>query len=121
MSENRKWYPEIMYEETQDGISSKIPFIMVPKDENMPKLLFVFESRETGEYEPGPDGEELPIIEMDLYQYASMNVLKHSLTADLYDDVRVALGLETVSIATKKGINITNNVKKNIKERTPRT
>ena len=27
-----QWIPEIMYEESEDGISSHIPFIMVPKD-----------------------------------------------------------------------------------------
>ena len=31
-----KWFPEIMYEESEDGGSSKIPFVMVPKEEKMP-------------------------------------------------------------------------------------
>ena len=38
------WVPEICYEEEVDGISSHIPFIQVPVDQEMPKLLFMFES-----------------------------------------------------------------------------
>ena len=59
---NDDWIPEIMYEEPsqEEGLSSNIPFIPVPNDQEMPKLLYVFESRETGEFEPGPEGEDLP-------------------------------------------------------------
>ena len=38
-----QWYPEIMYEEQDDGISSKIPFVMVPENQQMPRLLYIFE------------------------------------------------------------------------------
>ena len=51
-NQNNNWVPEIMYEDSQDGMTSKIPFIMVPETEIMPKILFMFESRETGEFEP---------------------------------------------------------------------
>ena len=80
MSEEKSnWIPEILYEEAEEGgLSSHIPFIQVPESEEMPKMLFVFESRETGEFEPGPNGEELPVTELDLYQYANMNYLKQS-------------------------------------------
>ena len=75
----KQWIPEIMYEETQDdGLTSHIPFIPVPQDEEMPKLIYVFESRETGEFEPGPNGEDLPVTTMDLHQYADMNTLKNT-------------------------------------------
>ena len=47
MSQN-DWVPEIMYEESEDG-SSAIPFIMVPEGKTMPHLLYIFESRDTGE------------------------------------------------------------------------
>jgi len=115
MSEN-KWFPEIMYEEAEDGLSSKIPFIMVPKEQEMPRVLFVFESRETGEFEPGPSGEKLPILEMDLHQYADMVYLKQGLTPELYDEVRVCLGLEPLQQAAEKGKQITDNIRKNISE-----
>ena len=31
------WIPEIMYEESDDGLTSNIPFIMVPHNQEMPK------------------------------------------------------------------------------------
>lgn len=109
------WVPEIMYEDNGDtGFSSHIPFIPVPTSEQMPQMLYVFESRETGEFEPGPDGEELPVTEMDLHQYADMAILKSNLNTETYDIVRSALGLETLQTASKKGAKITENVRKNL-------
>lgn len=121
MNNTTDWYPEIMYEEQEDGISSKIPFVMVPNDKHMPSLLYVFESRETGEHEPGLEGEPVPILEMDLHQYADMLVLKEKLTATTYDEVRLALGLQPMDIAVQAGREITNNIRDNLKEKTPDT
>ena len=108
------WIPEIMYEESDEGTSSNIPFIMVPENEKMPNLLYIFESRETGEAEPGLAGEEVPVFEWDLYQYANMIMLKKKLDTETYDKVRLALGLETLEIAEKKGAEISKNVKVNL-------
>jgi len=116
-----QWIPEIMYEESEYGISSKIPFILVPQEQKMPQLLFVFESRETGEFEPGLDGEDIPILEMDLHQYADMKVLKDNLPTDLYDQVRICLGLDTLASATNSGKRITDSIRKNIEEKTRAT
>ncbi len=115
----QQWFPEIMYEESDDGESSKIPFVLVPKDQAMPSLLYVFESRETGEFEPGLDGEPVPILEMDLHQYADMKILKENLNTDLYDQVRECLGLAPLAEAISAGRKISNNVRKNIEEKTP--
>lgn len=114
MSQN--WIPEIMYEETEEGQTSAIPFIMVPNNEEMPKLLYVFESRETEEVEPGPEGEELPIVEWDLHQYADMNILKAGLDLETYDRVRECLGLEPMDVATEKGQRISSTVRSNLSE-----
>lgn len=110
MSESN-WIPEILYEENEDGISSHIPFIQVPDDEEMPAMLFVFESKDTGEFEPGLEGEEVPVIELDLYQYANMNTLKQRMAPIEYDNLRFALGLESLKTAAIKGQKITSNVK----------
>jgi len=115
----QSWYPEIMYEEQEDGLSSKIPFIMVPKDQSMPSLLYVFETRDTGEFEPGPEGEMLPIQEMDLHQYADMAILKSKLSLLEYDKVRSVLGLSSMTEATSAGQKITENIRQNLKEKTP--
>ena len=114
-SEN--WIPEITYEEMDGGLSSNIPFINVPHNEIMPKFLFIFESRETGEFEPGLEGEQLPIVEMDLHQYADMSVLKEGLTVEVYDLVRECLGLEPLDSAVKKGAEISDRIRKNIEEK----
>jgi hypothetical protein len=96
-----------MYEE-----DSQIPFIEIPENEKDPSLLFIFLNRRTGETEPGPDGEELPVLEMDLRQYVDMSILKSGLTESEYDKVRGVLGLLPLSEATKKGKQITANVDK---------
>ena len=111
MDNKSDWVPEIAYEESEGGLTSKIPFIQVPPEEQMPQMLFVFEARETGEVEPGPDGEELPVTELDLHQYANMAVLKKNLSFIEYDNVRYALGLESFNTATVKGREITSNIR----------
>ena len=116
MSQN--WFPEIMYEESDEGVSSKIPFVLVPKEEVMPSLIYIFESRETGEHEPGLDGDPVPILEMDLHQYADMKVLKEKLNFELYDQVRDCLGLQPLQEAITAGRSVTSSVRKNIEEKT---
>ena len=112
---NTQWIPEIMYEESEEG-SSNIPFIMVPENQEMPRLLYIFESRDTGEKEPGMDGEPVPIIEWDLHQYADMLVLKNKLDTLTYNKVRDALGLEPLDVAVKKGESITKNIRNNLSQ-----
>lgn len=108
------WVPEILYEEAGEGtLTSHIPFIDVPEEEKMPPVIFIFESRRTGETEPDQNGEEQPIREITLHQYADMQVLKNKLTAAEYDKVRGCLGLEKLETATKKGKAITEKVTQN--------
>jgi hypothetical protein len=111
MNEERPWIPEICYEEVEDGLTSHIPFIEVPDDAEMPKVLFIFESSNTGETEPGLDGEEIPIIELNLHQYANMNTLRDQLPTSVYDTIRQALGLEPLLTAVEGGKKITENVR----------
>ena len=113
MSENN-WVPEIMYEEGLDGLSSHIPFIQIPLEEDMPRILFIFESRDSGEFEPGQDGEEIPVVDLDLHQYADMAALKSNLDPLTFDLVRSALGLEPLVTAAAKGKEITNTVRQKV-------
>ena len=110
----KKWIPEICYEEDANGLSSHIPFIQVPRDQEMPCFLFIFMSQETGEFEPGEDGNPLPIYDMDLHQYADMAKLKEKLTPKVFDKVRIALGLEQLATAQSKGKEISEKVKQNL-------
>ena len=114
--EKKNWIPEIMYEESSGDGASNLPFIQVPQDEEMPKLLFMFESRQTEETEPGPEGEPLPVYEWDLHQYANMAVLKDALRTELYDEVRVALGLQPMAEAVAAGQQISQNVRNTLEE-----
>lgn len=105
------WVPEIAYEEADGGVTSSIPFITVPEGEEMPRVLFIFESRETGETEPGMDGEDVPVVELELHQYVDMAVLKAGLTGPEYDRVRYVLGLQPLAQATEAGRKITDRVR----------
>ena len=105
------WIPEIVYEETEQGKTSQIPFIHVPDEQPDPPLLFIFLTRQTGEVEPGPDGEDMPIVDMQLHQYADMQFLQERMTAEDYDKVRAALGLEPRALAAQKGAKISQNVR----------
>ena len=115
-SNTRHWIPEIMYEESSGEGSSNLPFIQVPKGEEMPKLLFMFESRQTDETEPGPEGEHLPVYEWDLHQYADMSALKERMSTIEYDNVRYALGLDPLAKAKIKGHEITQNIKSSLED-----
>ena len=115
MSTNN-WIPEIVYEDDENGMTSKIPFIMVPPDEQMPKIIFMFESRETGEFEPDIEGNPLPIVDMELHQYADMLYLKKGLSSEVYDMVRNCLGLQPLKTAANAGSNITNKIRENLEK-----
>lgn len=108
----QQWVPEIYYEEEEEGgLTSHIPFIAVPEGEDMPKMLFIFESRETGEFEPGPEGEDLPVTELTLTQYANTETLKNKLDPATYDLVRAALGLQPLKQAAEAGHKITEKIR----------
>ncbi len=113
-SRANKWIPEIFYEDDEDGLTSHIPFIQVPENEVMPGMLFIFESRDTGEFEPGPDGEDLPVTDLELHQYCNMSTLKTKLTTHEYDRVRAVLGLEPLKVASQKGSKITEKIRKSV-------
>jgi hypothetical protein len=106
----KNWIPEIVYEEGE----GQLPFIHVPPDQEDPKLLFIFISHQTGEFEPGSDGEEVPVLEMDLKQFVDLSLLKNGLNEQEYDKVRSVLGLEPLRQAAEKGKKITQAVRENV-------
>ena len=102
--EKRTWLPEICYEDYGESqITNGLPFITIPNDKEMPNVLFFFGTKETGEFEPGPDGEEQPIVEMELYQFGCMKYLQENLDSVTFDKVRTALGLLPLQEARIKG------------------
>ena len=58
MTANKHWVPEITYEEAdnEQGQLGQLPLIHVPSEQQMPPFLMIWEVRDSGETEPGPDG-----------------------------------------------------------------
>src|SRR3990167_5135608 len=118
MQKKTKWLPEICYSDSDDENvlgGSTIPFINVPRGEEMPKLLFIFECKDSGEVEPDSEGNELSIVNWDLRQYVLLHILKQNLKKDTYDEVRSALDLLPLDEAIEKGKKITESVRNNLK------
>lgn len=110
-----KWVPEISYEQDDDGAQlGNLPLIHVPKGESMPQFLMIWEAHDTGNIEPGLDGEDVPVVEWELRQYAQMEVLKNKLSAIDYDNVRIALGLKPLNEAITAGKTITQKIRENV-------
>jgi hypothetical protein len=116
-NDKRKWNPEILYEEDAEGLAGNLPFIQVPDGKEMPGIVFMFSSQDTGEFEPGLDGEEVPIVDLELHQYANMAYIKEGLDEETYNKVRHTLGLEPLADAAVKGAAVTNKIRENIGDR----
>ena len=116
--EKRMWVPEIVYEEYEgSGITDGLPFINIPNDKEMPGILFFLGTQETGEFEPGEEGEPQPIVEVEVYQFACMKYLEEKLSEDDYDKVRLALGLESKLSARAKGLKKSQEMANDIAEK----
>ena len=116
MSKNSgKWIPEICYEDYSrgegGGFTSGIPFIDVPPEHSMPKVLFMYEARALES-----EGEEELEKEIILHSYANMLQLKDKLSEEDYDKVREALGLQPLSVAVEAGNKINEKISVNLKE-----
>ena len=105
--------PVILYESEEQAL----PYIEVETDETMPSALFIQEYKHTGEFEPGADGEEQPIVDMMIHMYVDMSTLSEKLPAELYDKVRVCIGLQPVSKARVEGQKIMDRVFENVNKR----
>lgn len=105
---NNKWIPEIMYEESREGVTNGFPFIDVPEDKSMPACLFICEARKVSEENTEVEKE------LTFHSYANMTLLKQELDQDLFDKVRSCLGFKPLKEAYEEGKNITENVNNNI-------
>ncbi len=109
MAKEKEWHPEIMYQD-----DSMVPFVEIPVDQDMPDKLFMWGYKHTGEVEPGPEGEDVPVCDTDIHLYIHYNTLKDAVDPALLDLIRVAVGLEPLASAKKKGEAITKRVLENI-------
>ena len=121
-NEKRMWVPEIVYEEYEGtGLTDGLPFINIPKDKEMPGILFFLGTQETGEFEPDENGDPQPIVEVEVFQFACMKYLESELTPEDYDKVRIALGLESKMTARKKGLKTSAEMINNIADKSKNT
>jgi len=118
-NEKRMWVPEIVYEEYEgSGLTDGLPFITIPKDKEMPGVLFFLGTKETGEFEPDLEGEPQPIVEVEVHQFACMKYLEETLSEEDYDKVRLALDLEPKLEARAKGAQTSREMLKDISDKT---
>ena len=121
-NEKRMWVPEIVYEEYEGtGLTDGLPFINIPKDKEMPGILFFLGTQETGEFEPDENGDPQPIVEVEVFQFACMKYLESELSPEDYDKVRIALGLESKMTARKKGLKTSAEMVNNIADKSKNT
>lgn len=108
--------PVILYEEPTGHNEGGIPFpyIEVPKNGVMPPVLFIFEYKHTGEFEPDEKGNPAAIIDQMLHKYVDLEHLKEKLSPGLYDSVRVALGMKPLKEAQAAGQKILDKVQANV-------
>jgi hypothetical protein len=106
--------PVILYESDEQVL----PYIEVQKEDEMPRVLFLQEYKHTGETEPDSSGNEQPIVDISIHMYADMEFLSKKLTPSMYDEVRMAMGLEPLKKAREKGQKIIDNANENLVKKT---
>lgn len=110
------YIPEILYEApSHKGASvNPIPYIEVPLGKKMPAALYIFEYQQTSETEPDEKGREVPVWDQIPHVFVDMQVLSEVISKrvpgqqgrDLYDEIRVGLGMKDKATATKQGAEI---------------
>ena len=108
-------FPILFYEESEPGEPvNPIPYIEMEKEEEFPKVLFVHEYRHTDEFEPDSEGNPSPIVDMLMHCFVDLEQLKDKLDPSTYDTVRVALGMQPLAEASKKGQELLDRVQEKI-------
>lgn len=96
--------PEILYDEPQPGHpANPFPFINVKKGGQVPVVLFIEVRQDTGETEPGDNGQAQEIVDCLMHKYVDLEHLKAKLPPHLNDIVRVALGMKPLAQAQSAG------------------
>jgi hypothetical protein len=116
LNDKRNWIPEIFYEEGTDGMAGQFPFIQIPVDKDMPTMLFMLGSKETGEFTPSSNGEPEPIVEMEMYSYVNMQQLQEVMPFEDYDRLRITIGLKPLDEASRLGMQQSEKMVDSIKQ-----
>jgi hypothetical protein len=104
--------PILYYEEAKPGEPvNPIPYIEIGLTEEMPRVLFIQEYKETEEKEVDTiNGGTNTVVDMIMHQFVDVYYLQKALTPSQYDKVRVALGMLPLKEAKKRGKSILSNV-----------
>lgn len=115
MSKNEKYeVPTILYEEPQPGLKpNPIPYIEVAQTGKMPPVLFIFEYKRTGEFEPDLKGNPIEIVDQVPHKYVDLEHLKEKLPPHLNDMIRTLLGMKPLKQAQEEGQVVLDKVMKN--------
>lgn len=114
MSKPKFKYPVIMYEESEDGPPNPIPYIITKENDPMPPLLFIEEVFETGEHEPGAEGNPEPIVEYTMHQFINTKVIEEKLGSKDFDKFRVKMGMKPKDKAVKDGEKLLKKVEEKL-------
>lgn len=123
VKQNRKldFIPEILYESPNypGEKVSPIPYMVIPKDKDMPGGLFFMEYRQTGEFEVGDSGKPEEIMDgPHPHMYVDFKHLEKVLLESFpnldmpvaVDKIRVGLGLKPLAKARKEGNELLDRV-----------
>ncbi len=121
--QNRKldFIPEILYESpSYPGEKvSPIPYMVIPKDKDMPVGLFLMRYTQTGEYEVGDSGKPEEIMDGPhphmFVDFKHVEAVLHESFPNLHmgdavDKIRVGLGLKPLAKARKDGNDLLERV-----------
>lgn len=113
--------PEILYESpSYPGEKvSPIPYVVIPKDKDMPAGLFIMRYTQTGEFEVGDSGKPEEImdgphphmfVDFKYVEEVLHEVFPNLHMGDAVDKIRVGLGLKPLAKARKEGNEILDRV-----------
>lgn len=97
MKNKKLWIPDILYSDTDDSVVGNFPFVKVPKDLEMPESIIIFECRESGEFEPDSQGNEVPIEDFYAHQYVDMESIKRICGLEILNKIRIDVGLKPLT------------------------
>jgi hypothetical protein len=123
VKQNRKLTapPEILYEApSYPGEKvSPIPYVVIPKDKDMPVGLFIMRYTQTGEYEVGDSGKPEEIMDGPhphmFVDFKHLEEVLHETFPNLHmgdavDKIRVGLGMKPLAKARKDGNDLLDRV-----------
>jgi len=115
MSVNKKpKIPVIYYEEQKPGDPvNPIPYIEIGLKEDMPKVLFISEYKETGEFDIDTGVGSVPIVDMIIHKFVDLDHLQKVLKPKQFDKVRVALGMKPLKEAQRQGKPLLKKIEQN--------